>query len=107
MPEPAVSEPSRTVPPSPAVRPPAPAAGTAARVRVETDKLTAMYGKFTAVKGVSLAFVGQPGARADRAVGLRQVDLPPHPQPDARAVATTAGSPAGSCSTARTSTRRG
>ncbi|MGH7536181.1 MAG: phosphate ABC transporter ATP-binding protein, partial [Gemmatimonadales bacterium] len=26
------------------------------RVRVETDKLTAMYGKFTAVKGVSLAF---------------------------------------------------
>jgi phosphate transport system ATP-binding protein len=28
----------------------------AAKVRVETDKLTAMYGKFTAVKGVSLAF---------------------------------------------------
>ena len=28
----------------------------AATVRVETDKLTAMYGKFTAVKGVSLAF---------------------------------------------------
>jgi len=27
------------------------------RVRVETDKLTAMYGKFTAVKGVSLAFL--------------------------------------------------
>jgi phosphate transport system ATP-binding protein len=27
-----------------------------ATVRVETDKLTAMYGKFTAVKGVSLAF---------------------------------------------------
>jgi phosphate transport system ATP-binding protein len=27
-----------------------------ARVRVETDKLTAMYGKFTAVKGVSLSF---------------------------------------------------
>jgi len=26
------------------------------RIRVETDKLTAMYGKFTAVKGVSLAF---------------------------------------------------
>jgi phosphate transport system ATP-binding protein len=26
------------------------------RVRVETDKLTAMYGKFTAVKGVSLKF---------------------------------------------------
>jgi phosphate transport system ATP-binding protein len=27
-----------------------------ATVRVETDKLTAMYGKFTAVKGVSIAF---------------------------------------------------
>jgi len=27
-----------------------------ATVRVETDKLTAMYGKFTAVKGVSLTF---------------------------------------------------
>ena len=27
-----------------------------ARAQVETDKLTAMYGKFTAVKGVSLAF---------------------------------------------------
>src|SRR5919201_6010228 len=27
-----------------------------ATVRVQTDKLTAMYGKFTAVKGVSLAF---------------------------------------------------
>jgi phosphate transport system ATP-binding protein len=26
------------------------------RVRIETDRLTAMYGKFTAVKGVSLAF---------------------------------------------------
>jgi phosphate transport system ATP-binding protein len=26
------------------------------RVRLETDKLTAMYGKFTAVKGVSLSF---------------------------------------------------
>jgi phosphate transport system ATP-binding protein len=26
------------------------------RIRVETDKLTAMYGKFTAIKGVSLTF---------------------------------------------------
>ena len=45
-----------------------------------------MYGKFTAVKGVSLAFAAEPGARPDRALGLRQVHLPPHPQPDARAV---------------------
>jgi len=35
----------------------APAAGKPRlRFRVETEKLTAMYGKFTAVKGVSLAF---------------------------------------------------
>jgi len=47
----------------PALRTRAPASGPApaetpagVRGRVETDKLTAMYGKFTAVKGVSLAF---------------------------------------------------
>jgi len=45
--------------PRPAIqapRPPASAAGLESRIRVETDKLTAMYGKFTAVKSVSLAF---------------------------------------------------
>jgi phosphate transport system ATP-binding protein len=42
----------RAVEPAPA---PAPAA-TPTRIRVETDKLTAMYGKFTAVKAVSLKF---------------------------------------------------
>jgi phosphate transport system ATP-binding protein len=42
--------------PTPAVPPAAPAAESAPRIRVETDKLTAMYGKFTAVKGVSLTF---------------------------------------------------
>ena len=44
----------RTAPPVP--RPPAPGQDAPTRVRVETDKLTAMYGKFTAVKGVSLSF---------------------------------------------------
>src|SRR6185369_2913532 len=34
----------------------APVPGAPPRVRVESDKLTAMYGKFTAVKGVSLGF---------------------------------------------------
>jgi len=34
----------------------APVPGAPPRVRVESDKLTAMYGKFTAVKGVSLSF---------------------------------------------------
>ena len=43
--------------PAPTGRPPAQQApGSQPRVRVETDKLTAMYGKFTAVKGVSLGF---------------------------------------------------
>jgi phosphate transport system ATP-binding protein len=43
-----------------------PAAKPAARIRVETDKLTAMYGKFTAVKGVSLSF---PGNRVHALIG--------------------------------------
>ena len=34
----------------------APAPGAPPRVRIESDKLTAMYGKLTAVKGVSLSF---------------------------------------------------
>ena len=50
----------------PAARTPAPAAGAPPRVRVETDKLTAMYGKFTAVKGVSLAF---PANRVHALIG--------------------------------------
>ena len=33
-----------------------PATAPATRIRIETDKLTAMYGKFTAVKSVSLGF---------------------------------------------------
>jgi len=49
----------------PAARPPAAAAGSP-RARVETDKLTAMYGKFTAVKGVSLAF---PANRVHALIG--------------------------------------
>src|SRR6478735_6153126 len=44
----------RTAPPVP--RAPAPGQDAPTRVRVETDKLAAMYGKFTAVKGVSLGF---------------------------------------------------
>jgi phosphate transport system ATP-binding protein len=51
---------------APAARTPAPAAGTPPRVRIETDKLTAMYGKFTAVKGVSLAF---PANRVHALIG--------------------------------------
>jgi phosphate transport system ATP-binding protein len=39
---------------------------TRPRIRVETEKLTAMYGKFTAVKGVSLAF---PANRVHALIG--------------------------------------
>ena len=52
MPDAAVSHPERT---GAAVKP-AVAAPNPRPIRVETDKLTSMYGKFTAVKGVSLAF---------------------------------------------------
>ncbi len=47
--------------------PPAPAPAAApAKVRVEADKLTAMYGKFTAVKSVSLGF---PSHRVHALIG--------------------------------------
>jgi phosphate transport system ATP-binding protein len=51
-------EPALSAPPEPRkqpVHPPA-TASSEARPRLVTDKLTAMFGKFTAVKGVSLAF---------------------------------------------------
>ncbi len=53
MPDATVSRPERG---GGAVKTAAAAAPSPRRIRVETDKLTAMYGKFTAVKGVSLAF---------------------------------------------------
>jgi phosphate transport system ATP-binding protein len=51
-------EPALSAPPEQRNEPvPAPASPTSeTRPRLATDKLTAMYGKFTAVKGVSLAF---------------------------------------------------
>jgi phosphate transport system ATP-binding protein len=53
MPDAAVSRSERS---EGAVKTPAAASPNPRRIRVETDKLTAMYAKFTAVKGVSLAF---------------------------------------------------
>jgi phosphate transport system ATP-binding protein len=53
MPDAAVSRPERS---EAAARTAAAAPPNPRPIRVETDKLTAMYGKFTAVKGVSLAF---------------------------------------------------
>jgi phosphate transport system ATP-binding protein len=54
-----MAEPALSPANGPATLPPANApvlSGTKATPRIATDKLTAMYGKFTAVKGVSLAF---------------------------------------------------
>src|SRR5688572_27294756 len=48
---------SRVHPVSAGAMPPTPAAPPGAHPKMATDKLTAMYGKFTAVKGVSLGFV--------------------------------------------------
>ena len=48
------------------VAPPRPAAPAQTAVRIETDKLTAMYGKFTAVKSVSLRF---PSNRVHALIG--------------------------------------
>ncbi|HEY7637052.1 MAG TPA: phosphate ABC transporter ATP-binding protein PstB [Gemmatimonadales bacterium] len=53
MPDAALSRPERS---EGAVKTASPPVPLQRRIRVETDKLTAMYGKFTAVKGVSLAF---------------------------------------------------
>jgi phosphate transport system ATP-binding protein len=48
------------------VAPPRPAAPSEPAVRIETDKVTAMYGKFTAVKSVSLRF---PANRVHALIG--------------------------------------
>jgi phosphate transport system ATP-binding protein len=48
-----------TAPQQPVRRAPAPAPEPEKVAQVETDKLTAMYGKFTAVKGVSLSFTAR------------------------------------------------
>src|SRR6267154_959649 len=90
-------------PPAPAGRPPVQQApGSQPRVRGETDRLTAMYGKFTAIKSVALGFTANrvhaligpsgcgkstflrtlnrmheltPGARVDGQVALDGVDI--------------------------------
>ena len=51
-----MAEPAVSAATQPARRPAATVGPDRPRAQVETDKLTAMYGKFTAVKGVSLAF---------------------------------------------------
>ena len=52
---------------------------------LETKALSAWFGKHKVLERCTLAHGAAPGDRADRAVGLRQVDVPADPQPDARA----------------------
>ena len=49
-------------------------------------KLTAFYDTYRRGEGGHARVSRQPGARADRSVGMRQVDVPAHAQPDARDV---------------------
>ena len=46
--------------------------------------VSAWFGAHKVLERVSLDDAGGDGHRADRPVGLRQVDVPAHPQPDAR-----------------------
>ena len=52
--------------------------------RIEVNDLNVYYSKFLAVEGVSLDDRAPQRHRVHRPVRLRQVDLPPHPQPHAR-----------------------
>ena len=72
--------------------------------RIEVSDLDIYYGGFKAVEGVNMTIEPPHGHGADRAVRLRQVDVPAHAQPDARGRARRPGRRARSSSTARTCT---
>ena len=52
---------------------------------LEAREITAWFGSHKVLDRVSLTMPAGDDHRADRPVGLRQVDVPAHPQPDARA----------------------
>ena len=62
---------------------PAPAAATAL-AGLDARAISAWFGTHHVLDRVSLDDAGGRGDRADRPVGLRQVDVPADPQPDAR-----------------------
>ena len=67
---------------------------------LDARDISAWFGDHQVLDRVSLTMAAGRGHRADRTVGLRQVDVPAHPQPDARAGARRPRSPARCCSTA-------
>ena len=73
---------------------------------LEARDITAWFGTAQGARPGLADHAGRRDHRPDRPVGLRQVDVPADPQPDARAGAVGARSPARCCSTARTSTTR-
>ena len=108
MGEPAVSRPNEAAQ-RPAIqmpRPVAPAAGPVPRIRVETAQLTAMYGKFTAVKSVSLSFAANRVHALIGPSGCGKSTLLRTLNRMHETVRAGRGSPAGCSSTGRTSTRR-
>ena len=52
---------------------------------MRAENVSAWFGDHKVLERVSLDMPADRGHRADRPVGLRQVDVPAHPQPDARA----------------------
>ncbi len=53
-------------------------------VGIQVENLNAWYGKTQALYDVQVDGGGQPRYGADRALGLRQVDVYPLPEPHAR-----------------------
>ena len=73
---------------------------------LRVSDLHAWYGNFQALKGTQPAYQAAHDHRADRAVGLRQVDVPALPEPDARSHPGRAGHGRGAASTGRTFSTR-
>ena len=71
--------------------------------KFEVRAMSFWYGATQALFDISLAIPERSVIGADRAVGLRQVDVPAHAQPHERPDRGHATTPARSCSTARTS----
>ena len=69
--------------------------------------MSCFYGSFRAVRNVDIEVAKQRDHGAHRAVRLRQVDPAPDDQPDERPRPVATGPRAGSCSTARTCSRKG
>ncbi len=83
-----------------------PAADGTPLLGLEARNISAWFGDHKVLERVVAAHGAGQGDRADRPVRLRQVDVPAHPQPDARAGPGRCSWPARCCSTGTTSTTR-